>query len=120
MSDTPAKIEPWSLIERTTPNDDMADTVRDRLAAQIKEFEDELAANQEVGVCLAQFGREITFRVLGLGYHNPGLVIFHGEMDDGSVVRLIQHMSQVNLLLVRMAVPAERPARRIGFSDGSE
>ena len=65
---------------------------------------------------LAQFGSTITIAVQGMGYSNPSLLHFIGELDDGSKVELIQHVSQLNFLLVaqKKRNPGA-PPRRIGF-----
>ena len=46
------------------------------------------------------------------------MIVFYGELSDGSAVELVQHLSQLNLLLV--AVPRQddiqKPRRVIGFT----
>ena len=87
---------------------------------RIKEFEDELDDDHEVAVKLASFGQTITMSVTGIGYSNPSTLVFHGFVGEQAAT-LIQHMSQLNFLLlaVKKAVP-EKPPRRIGFSAPNE
>jgi hypothetical protein len=87
------------------------------LRVQLEEFQAELNEEAEVGALLASFGREVVITVLHVGYHNPSFFVFDGEdLQTGERVRLIQHTSQVSLLLRSVAKPAKLPrGRRIGF-----
>lgn len=97
----------------------LAETMHHRIELQLQEFQEELAPDEEIGICLANFGREQVIFVENIGFHNPHLVIFDGTNEKGHRVRLVQHMSQVSLLLV--AVPAQQhPARRVGFGSAAE
>src|SRR5215510_14232890 len=97
----------------------LADTMHNRIELQLQEFQEGLAPNEEIGICLANFGREQVIFVESVGFHNPHLVTFDGTNEKGHRVRLVQHMSQVSLLLV--AVPArQHPARRVGFGSAAE
>lgn len=63
---------------------------------------------------------ESAFNRFDIGYANPSTLIFYGTVG-GQEATLIQHMSQLNFLL--MSVPKadpEKPARRIGFALSSE
>lgn len=82
----------------------------------IREFEAQTDTTMEVGVRLVSFGQAVTFRVIGVGYTQPNLVWFEGQVDDGSSVRLIQHLSQLSFLLMRVPrVRPEAPRVPIGF-----
>lgn len=87
------------------------------LRVQLEEFQAELNEEAEVGALLASFGREVVITVLHVGYHNPSFFVFDGEdLRTGERVRLIQHTSQVSLLLRAVAKPAKiARGRRIGF-----
>ena len=87
---------------------------------RIKEFEESLDDDHEVALKLASFGQSVTMNVTGLGYSNPSTLVFHGYVG-GQSATLIQHMSQLNFLLlsVKKADPA-MPPRRIGFAAPSE
>lgn len=86
----------------------------------IKRFEDSLDAEHEVAVMLASFGQNITMAVTNIGYANPNILTFHGYVADQPAT-LIQHMSQLNFLLLaaRKSDP-EKPPRRIGFAVPTE
>ena len=55
-------------------------------------------------------------RIEGLGHFDPDIVTFYGTDQSGAKVQLVQHVSQLNVLLRAMPKQneAEEP-RRIGF-----
>ena len=61
-------------------------------------------------------GQAGVLQIEGVGFFDPDLVTFYGRDEDGMKTQLIQHVSQLNVML--RAVPkqvAEDPPRRIGF-----
>jgi hypothetical protein len=100
----------------------MAESVFDH----IKEFEAAVDAEHEVGVRLVTFGQAVTFHVQDIGYTQPHMIWFSGILDEGSPARLLQQMSQLSFLLMRLPRhDSEKPRRPIGFhhasaSDGSD
>ncbi len=107
-----------SAIEMRNCN--LADYSYEVIMERIKEFEDTLDNDHEVALRLASFGQSITLSVVDIGYSNPSTLVFHGYVGDQPAT-LIQHMSQLNFLLlaVKKADP-EKPPRRIGFSQPTE
>ena len=101
-------------------NYNLADYSYEVIIERIKEFEDALDNDHEVALQLASFGQSITLSVVDIGYSNPSTLVFHGYVGDQPAT-LIQHMSQLNFLLlaVKKADP-EKPPRRIGFESPSE
>lgn len=93
-----------------------ADYQYELILEQIKDFEDTLDDEHEVGIQLASFGQSILMNVTSIGYSNPYLIVFYGFVN-GNRSTLIQHMNQLNFLLtaVQKAEPSE-PPRRIGFA----
>ncbi|MDU8543646.1 DUF6173 family protein [Pseudomonas syringae group sp. J248-6] len=88
-----------------------------RLLDWINTFHRELEDEYEVGGQLVTFGGEVTFSFTDLTYWNPSLIGFYGNKSDGSPVKLIQHVSQINVLLVRQRrARPEEPKRPIGFA----
>lgn len=102
------------------PPADYADIAYENIIEQIREFEDELDSNHEIALQLASFGKSITLAVTDIGYSNPSTLVFYGFVDNRPAT-LIQHLSQLNFLLlsVEKADP-EKPPRRIGFALSSE
>jgi hypothetical protein len=56
-------------------------------------------------------------RIEGVGYFNPDIVTFYGADEAGTKMQLIQHVTQLNVVLraVTKATPEAEPPRRIGF-----
>ncbi|EFB6172003.1 hypothetical protein D9J53_23635, partial [Escherichia coli] len=70
---------------------------------------------------LASFGKNIEFHFTDISYWNPSLISFIGTLEDGSPVELVQHVSQINVLLIRKKrLCLETPKRPIGFADWGE
>ena len=94
-----------------------ASEFRKRLLGWIGDFSDKLDETHEVGVRLVSFGQAVVFYLIDIGFWNPSLISFSGVMSDGSPVELIQHVSQISVLLMRL--PREdpsKPKRLMGFS----
>jgi hypothetical protein len=86
----------------------------ERLIRSIADFEEKLDQDTEIGARLVTFGNKEVIHIEDVGYWGPDLIIFHGTNSEGKPLQLLQHQSQVNVLLV--AVPKEGPKpRRIGF-----
>lgn len=84
------------------------------LVSYINEFQDELDDEHEVGARLVSFGNEVRFHIQDVGYTAPTLITFTGVMDNGDRVQLVQHVSQLSVLLVAVAKREDKPYR-IGF-----
>jgi hypothetical protein len=93
----------------------IASEMHKTIAAAILKFQEELPEDKEVGAILAQFGQTILIHVTGVAYKDPALMIFRGVLDDGGEVELLQHTSQVNLLLAAVSPLEGHEPRRIGF-----
>ena len=99
----------------------LASDMYQRIVALINNFESELPDTMQAGGRLVSAG-DITFSIQDIGYWDPNMIVFYGELSDGSAVELVQHLSQLNLLLV--AVPRQddiqKPRRVIGFTQKAE
>lgn len=91
-----------------------AEWAYERLVRSINDFEEKLDHNHEVGGRLVNFGANQTFHIEDLGFWGPDFVKFYGSNTEGQPLELIQHISQVSVLLVSMKKQKEEP-RRIGF-----
>lgn len=107
--DTPA------LVEARPKNVSDAQWMFQRLAQAIVAFEKQLDAEHEVGFRLVSFNDNQTFHALDIGFWAPDLILFFGRGPDGAPMQLIQHVSQVSMLLVAARKLTEEPPRRIGF-----
>ena len=105
---------PATLPRAQDHADNPARWMFERLAAYIKQFESRLDEEHEIGARLVSFGANLTFHIEDMGYYGPDMVVFYGKNDKGEPVQLIQHTSQLNVLLVAVRKQEARP-RRIGF-----
>lgn len=87
----------------------------ERLILYIQNFEKNLDEEHEVAMGFA--GSDAgTIRIEGMGYFDPDIVTFYGTDGMGMKTQLVQHVSQLNVMLRAMSRPKEREApTRIGF-----
>lgn len=93
-----------------------ATSVIQHLVEQIRTFEDGLDDEHDVGVQLMALGQAVAFHVRQITAIGPDHLVFDGATEEGSPVRLVQHVGQVNFVLRRMPrIDAAAPRRAIGF-----
>lgn len=92
-----------------------AEWAYERLVLYIRDFEADLDNAHEVamGFTGSQAG---VLRIEGMGFFDPDIITFYGTDPQGIRTQLVQHVSQLNVLLRALPklVEAEKP-RRIGF-----
>lgn len=91
-----------------------AEEVCENLLARVRSFEAGLTDKEEIGVRLANFGEAAQIHIREIAHQNPNLIEFHGINADGHNVVLVQHISQLNFLLIAVK-PVLENAYRIGF-----
>lgn len=107
---------PKAMSKRAVRQKSPAEWAYDRLILYIQNFEAQLDATQEVAMGFTG-GAGGVLQIEGVGYFEPDLVTFYGRDEDGLKTQMIQHVSQLNVIL--RAVPKESPSeppRRIGFN----
>ncbi|MCI1822177.1 MAG: DUF6173 family protein [Megasphaera sp.] len=111
----PSDSESYEENDPETPY--LASDMYKRIVSLINHFESDLPDTMQAGGRLVSSGN-ITFSIQDVGYWDPNMIVFYGELSDNSKVELVQHLSQLNLLLV--AVPRNddisAPRRIIGFN----
>jgi hypothetical protein len=108
------KLQPNPLVVAAEAN--YASEFHKRLVKLINQFDATLDQSHEVGVRLVNFGQTVVFHLEDLGYWNTSLISFSGKTEANAPVELIQHVSQISILL--MKVPRKdlsKPKRPIGF-----
>jgi Family of unknown function (DUF6173) len=86
----------------------------ERIARQINDFEAELSDDEEIGLRLVATPDTSVMHINDIGYWGPDMLIYHGTNEHGRPMQLMQHYTQMSILLT--AVPkCEQKARRIGF-----
>ncbi len=91
-----------------------AEAMYRRLVHQIAEFESQLDDDDEIGARLVSAPDSSVFHIVRLEFRNPELIVFHGSNEHGKPVQLLQHVTQLNVLLTALPKETEKP-RRIGF-----
>lgn len=109
-------IDDFELPKLDTRNYMLADYQYELLCDYIKNFQNELDDEHEVGLQLASFGQSMLLNVTDIGYANPSLIHFYGYCN-GNKAHLVQHINQLNFVLISLPkTDPKKPARRIGFS----
>ena len=88
--------------------------MHERIVRQIMEFEKHLDPEHEVGGRFVEGPSNDSLHIEHVANWGPDMIIFLGEFPDGRKFELIQHYSQVSVLLTSVRKMKEEP-RRIGF-----
>lgn len=87
----------------------------ERIILYIKNFEEALDNEHEVAMGFAG-GEAGVLRIEGMGYFDPDIITFYGSDPTGSKTQLVQHVSQLNVMLRALPKSVEKEApTRIGF-----
>ncbi len=89
-----------------------------RMAKYIADFEEGLADDEEVGSSLVSADSGHIFHIEDMGFWSPDIITFDGKNERNDRIRLVQHVSQLNVCLLALKKPEPEkkiPARRIGF-----
>lgn len=87
-----------------------------RLSRLIQEFETNLDKDEEIGARVVGLPGDGTMQIVDVGFWGPDLIMFFGRNADGKPVRLIQHYTQLNVVLSALKKPEDQPEpNRIGF-----
>lgn len=106
---------PQKVARKPLKQKSPAEWAYERLLLYIKNFEEQLDNTQEVAMGFTG-GEAGVLRIEGIGYFAPDIVTFYGTDDNGARTQLIQHVSQLNVMLRALPKEPDRaePAR-IGF-----
>ncbi len=87
----------------------------ERLILYIQNFEKTLDGDHEVAMGFTG-GDAGVMRIQGMGYFDPDIITFFGSDGTGARTQLVQHVSQLNVMLRALPKSVEdKPANRIGF-----
>ena len=92
-----------------------AEEVFNHLLLRVKDFQSTLPEDYELGMRLGNFGGDSAVHVRGMGYRNPNIIEFYGLLDGDKQVAVVQHVSQLNFMLLAVPPVAEQEPYRIGF-----
>jgi len=106
---------PEAVAKTPVSNKSPAEWAYERLILYIKNFEEQLDNEHEAAMGFT--GTEAgVIRIEGIGFFDPDIVTFYGSDPGGTKTQLIQHVSQLNVML--RALPKQQSdaaPRRIGF-----
>ena len=118
IGQSPTSMNP---IANHIANPNLASEFHRRLISWINDFHKSLDNEHEVGARLVNFGQSVTFHIEDIGYWNPSLISFTGKNENGEPVELVQHVTQISILLVAMRrSDISQPKRPIGFASWEE
>ena len=95
--------------EQKTP----AEWAYERLVIYIQKFEETLDAEHEVGMGFAGSDAGM-LHIQGMGFFAPDIITFYGVDPSGAKTQLVQHVSQLNVMLKAAQKIHDEPLR-IGF-----
>lgn len=95
--------------ERKSP----AEWAYQRLILYVQKFEEQLDADHEIGMGFAGSDAGMV-HIKGMGWFAPDIITFYGVDQGGQRTQLIQHVSQLNVML-KAAPRLHEKAERIGF-----
>jgi len=112
-----AERKPLPEAMTQTPIDEKspAEWAYERLILYIQNFEEQLDYEHEVAMGFTGTDAGV-IRIEGVGFFDPDIVTFYGTDPEGTKTQLIQHVSQLNVLLRALPkMPSADGPRRIGF-----
>ncbi|MEZ5714197.1 MAG: DUF6173 family protein [Paracoccaceae bacterium] len=111
----PCTEVPEEVTQRPLEQKSPAEWAYERLILYIQNFEEQLDAEHEVAMGFAG-GEAGVIRIEGMGFFDPDIVTFYGSDGDGMKTQLIQHVSQLSVVLRALPKEVEEDApKRIGF-----
>lgn len=102
---------------RSTPNLSETNPARwtyQNLVECINNLEKSFDDQHEIGARLVSFGSSVTFHLQDMNYYDPNIINFYGKNEEGEALQLIQHVSQLSVMLITLKKQSDKPVR-IGF-----
>jgi hypothetical protein len=86
------------------------------IVTEINTFEASLADDEQAGGYIMLYGKQHAFEIESVAYRDMFMIIFCGTLPSGERVKLLQNMSQLNLMLVAVKRNnLNEPRRQLGF-----
>ena len=106
---------PQALNTRPVEEKSPAEWAYERLILYIQNFEEQLDNEHEVAMGFAG-GDAGVLRIEGMGFFDPDMITFYGTDSNGIKTQLVQHVSQLSVMLRALPKMANEEApTRIGF-----
>lgn len=117
---SPAENAPASITDKPVAKKSAAEWAYERLILYIQNFEKTLDNEHEVAMGFAG-GDAGVLKIEGMGYFDPDIVTFYGSDEAGRKTQLVQHVSQLSVILRALPKPkAQAEPERIGFQLAAE
>ncbi len=111
---------PGSITEKPVEKKSPAQWAYERLILYIQNFEKTLDNEHEVAMGFVGSDAGVV-RIDGMGYFDPDIITFYGTDPAGGKTQLVQHVSQLSVILRALAKPkAQAEPERIGFRLAAE
>ncbi len=91
-----------------------AEYMQERMMRMIAQQQESLPADHELGL-LVTGGSVPAFHLRRISYSNPDILVFIGKDADNNDVQVMQHHSQMSVVVIAMPKLGEQ-AYRIGFT----
>ncbi|MEP1587728.1 MAG: DUF6173 family protein [Tateyamaria sp.] len=109
------KSVPKKVSDKPVESKSPAQWAYERIAIYLKNFEENLDNEHEVAMGFTG-GDAGVLRIEGMGYFDPDIVTFYGSDPTGAKTQLIQHVTQMNVMLRALPKAVEQAEpNRIGF-----
>ncbi|MCV2892926.1 DUF6173 family protein [Lentibacter sp. XHP0401] len=106
---------PKAVTQKPVAQKSPAEWAHERLILYIQNFEAQLDNEHEVAMGFTG-GDAGVMRIEGMGFFDPDIVTFYGSDATGAKTQLVQHVSQLSVLLRALPKEVETAApNRIGF-----
>ncbi len=111
---------PDAVKRKSVEEKSEAEWAYQRIILYIKDFEEQLDTDHEVAMGFTG-GSAGVMRIEGVGFFDPDIITFYGQLPDGTRTQMIQHVSQLNVML-QAVTKVDRTAKpaRIGFRLAAE
>lgn len=106
---------PNALTNKPAKAKSPAEWAYERLIIYIQNFEKMMDADQEVAIGFTGSDAGV-MRIEGMGFFDPDIVTFYGTDPAGGRTQLVQHVTQLNVMLRALPKPRDSvKPQRIGF-----
>ena len=106
---------PGAVSKTPTNKKSPAQWAYERIVMYLKNFEESLDNEHELAMGFTG-GDAGVLRIEGMGYFDPDIVTFYGSDPTGAKTQLIQHVTQMNVMLRALPKAVEQAEpNRIGF-----
>jgi hypothetical protein len=86
-----------------------------KLVNYLDDFCSQLKPDEDVALQVLIHGKQQTITLQNIGYYNPDYICIYGRDENRKPIQVIQHMSQLNILLTATSRMENSGEQQIGF-----